>query len=124
MTPSNQDPQVVILLGPPGAGKGTQAELLSEKLNLTYIETSKIGEEKIRNAKKDEYLQVDGKKYFFAEEKRLWESGKLWDPPFVTALMKEEFQRLHGEGKSLLLAGSPRTLYEAQNEIPSLEALY
>ena len=30
---------VVILMGPPGAGKGTQAELLSERLSLYYLET-------------------------------------------------------------------------------------
>jgi adenylate kinase family enzyme len=97
---------------------------LSEKLNFAYIETSKIGELKIRNAKKNEYLEVEGKKYFYEEEKKLWESGKLWDPPFVTAFMKEEFQRLFEEGKSLLLAGSPRTLYEGEQEIPFLERLY
>lgn len=37
--------QVIILFGPPGAGKGTQGELLAEKLNLYYFETSKILEQ-------------------------------------------------------------------------------
>ena len=43
--------KVIILFGPPGAGKGTQAELLSEKLNLYYFETSKVLEEKFSEAK-------------------------------------------------------------------------
>ena len=51
MKKSNQK-LVIILLGPPGSGKGTQAELLAEKLNLVYLETAKIGEERINKAKK------------------------------------------------------------------------
>ena len=36
---------IIILLGAPGAGKGTQGELLSDRLGLYYFETSKILEE-------------------------------------------------------------------------------
>jgi len=41
----SQKSKVIILFGPPGSGKGTQAELLAEKFNLYYFETSKILEE-------------------------------------------------------------------------------
>ena len=50
MTPSNKK-QVVILLGQPGSGKGTQGQLLSEKLNLYYFDTSKVLEESFKKAK-------------------------------------------------------------------------
>ncbi|MEK7510466.1 MAG: nucleoside monophosphate kinase [Patescibacteria group bacterium] len=116
--------QVVILLGPPGAGKGTQAELLSERLNLYYLETSKILEERFANAKTEEYLEVEGAKYFLADEKKRWETGKLCSFPFVTAILKERMEKLFHEGKSLLLAGSPRSLYEGEQELPLLEKLY
>lgn len=116
--------RVIILIGPPGAGKGTQAELLSEKLNLSYVETSKILEERFRDAKREEYVEAEGVKYSLADEKKLWERGILCSPPFVVFLMKQEFQKLFDEGKSLLLAGSPRTLYEGEHEIPFLEKLY
>ncbi len=116
--------QVVILLGPPGAGKGTQAELLSEKLNLSYIETSKILEERFEDAENGGYVEADGEKYFFKDEKNLWETGILCSPPFVTLLMKEKFQELFDEGKNLLLAGSPRTIPEGEQEVPFLEKLY
>ena len=32
----------IIMLGPPGAGKGTQAEVLSKKLDLTTLSTGNI----------------------------------------------------------------------------------
>src|SRR3989344_5893242 len=116
--------KVVILFGPPGAGKGTQAELLSQKYNLTYIETSKILEEHFRNAKAGEYLEADGQKYYLADEKHRWETGLLCSFPFVTALLMQTFEDLHSQGKNLLLAGSPSSVYEAEHEAPLLAKLY
>ncbi len=51
--------QVVIIFGPPGSGKGTQSELLSEKLGLYYFETSKLLENKFK-----ELNCIDSKKRF------------------------------------------------------------
>ena len=39
----------LILLGAPGAGKGTQAELLAEKLSIPTISTGNILREAIKN---------------------------------------------------------------------------
>jgi adenylate kinase len=39
----------VVLLGPPGAGKGTQAEILSEKLSLAHISSGDLFRENIKN---------------------------------------------------------------------------
>src|SRR3989338_2800527 len=123
MTASNQN--VMGLMGAPGAGKGTQAELLSAKLNLSYLETAKLLEAKFWNAQEGESMEgVDGKAYDLLAEKNLWATGILCSPPFVTAVMNEKFRELYKEGKSLLLAGSPRTVYEAENELPLLEELY
>ena len=116
--------QVVILFGPPGSGKGTQASLLSDKLNLYYLETSKLLEERYRLAKKGEFVEADGKKFFMEKEKVLWRSGFLNSPPFVTRVIKEAVRELHKLKKSVLLAGSPRTLYEAKAELPLLQRLY
>ena len=117
-------PPVIIIFGPPGAGKGTQAELLSDKFNLYYLETSKIIESKIMNAKKGDYLRVNGKKYFLLKEKELWEKGILCSPPFVSYLVKQKIQELFKEGKGIIMAGSPRTLLEAKDQIPFLKKLY
>ncbi|HOK00397.1 MAG TPA: nucleoside monophosphate kinase [Candidatus Pacearchaeota archaeon] len=120
--------QVIILFGPPGAGKGTQAELLSDKLNLYYFETSKILEEKFKeieeNKKTKKEVILKNKKYNILDEKKLWKEGKLCTPLFVAYLVKEKIKELNKEGKNLILAGSPRTLEEAKEIIPLLKKLY
>lgn len=116
--------KAIILIGPPGSGKGTQANLLAESFNLTHIETSKILEKKIMNAKSSDSIIADGKKYSFLYEKKLWEKGILCSPPFVVALMIQEIKELARQGKSIVFSGSPRTLYEAEKEVPVLKKLY
>lgn len=111
-------------MGPPGSGKGTQAELLSNKFNLYYFETSKIGEKRINESRKGEYIMVDGKKYFFEDEKKRWKAGKLWSFPFITALVQEEIKKLAEEDKEIVFAGSPRSIYEGKKVIPLLKKLY
>lgn len=115
---------VIIIIGPPGSGKGTQATLLAEKLGLFYFETSKIIEEKVMRAKENDYVSIEGKKYYLRDEKRIWEKGGLCSPPFVTFLVKEKIKDLAKRGEGIVFAGSPRTLYEAKRIIPLLERLY
>lgn len=118
--------QVIILFGPPGAGKGTQAELLSDKLSLYYFETSKILEREFAKAEgsDNKYIEEDGEKYDVLNEKKLWKEGKLCSPPFVAHLVKKEIRELSERGESLVLAGSPRTLYEGEKVTPVLKDLY
>lgn len=117
-------PSVVIILGQPGSGKGTQAELVAGKLNLYSLETSKLIETKVMNAKEGEYAEVDGQKYYFSHEKELWTQGILCSPPFVSWLVKTKLEELAKEGRGVVMSGSPRTLVEGQNLIPLLKNLY
>jgi len=122
--------QIIILFGAPGAGKGTQAELLSDKLNLYYFETSKILEQKFHESEDfssdspERVIEVEGERYDILDEKKLWKEGKLCSPPFVTYLVKEKIKKLAGQGEGLVLAGSPRTIYEGEKIIPLLKELY
>lgn len=110
------DKKVFILIGPPGSGKGTQAELLAEKFDLFHLESSKVIEEKIKQAKSDDTIMQ--------REKELWESGKLNTPELVLEWIKEKAKEIAREGHGVVFSGSPRTIYEAEGEIPVLDELY
>ncbi len=115
---------IVIILGPPGSGKGTQAELVSSTFNLHCFETSKILEWKFKNSGEDDFIEADGKKFYIKDEKKLWETGFLCSPPFVAQLVVEKIKELHAEGKGIVFSGSPRTLYEGEKVTPFLKELY
>ena len=116
--------QIIILFGPPGAGKGTQAELLSDKLGYYHFESSKIIEATFKNESKDKVFTIEGTDYKVGDEIKKWESGNLNSPPFVVFLMTEKIKDLAEDGKSIIFSGSPRTVYEAEREIPLLMELY
>lgn len=115
---------VLALIGPPGCGKGTQGMLLSEKLRLYYFETSKILEERFKQSAEVDYVEADGQKYYLKDEHQLWLDGILCSPPFVSQLVREKIRLLHAKGESIILSGSPRTLYEAETVFPLLTELY
>jgi adenylate kinase len=106
----------VVLIGPPGAGKDTQAALLSNELGLVQIKTSQVIEEKFALAPADDPV--------IQEQKNVKASGGLVDPKLVTAWFVERLGKVHAEGKGIITSGSPRTLPEAQEEIPLLRSLY
>ena len=120
----SKKPKIIIIMGPPGSGKGTQAELLSENLDLYHLETSEIIERKFANSKKGDFVKVNGKKYFLADEKKLRKSGKWMSPPLITFWTKERIQELAEESKGIVISGSPKTLYEGREITPLLERLY
>lgn len=122
--------QVIILFGPPGAGKGTQSELLTEKFGLFSLESSKVIErefKKFENFSEDSperFVESFGEKFDVLHEMDQWKKGILTSPPFATTLIMKEIQRVFDQGESLMMSGSPRTVYEAEKEMPQLEKLY
>ncbi len=117
--------KIVVIIGSPGAGKGTQAELLADKLDLYYFETARALEESWAQAKKSDYIEVnDGTKFYLLDEKKLFDDGILCSPPFVSFVVKRKITELAKQNKSLVLAGSPRTLYEGKEVMPLIIDLY
>ncbi len=106
----------VVLIGPPGSGKGTQAELLAEKFGLVNFEISQVIEEKFKNADpNDEVIK---------REKKIWQSGDLMTPEVIVEWTLEKMKEVASKGMGLVVSGNPRTMFEAENELPALETFY
>ena len=91
----------LILLGPPGAGKGTQADLLCKEFNIPKISTGDMLREAIAN-------QTDLGK----EVSSILDSGALVSDEIIGSLLEE---RLSNDdcANGYLLDGVPRTLGQA-----------
>lgn len=91
----------LILLGPPGAGKGTQAKLLMEKYHIPQISTGDILRAAIQQASEL------GKKV-----KTIVENGQLVPDEMVIQLVKERLSQPDCQ-RGFLLDGFPRTVAQA-----------
>ena len=107
---------IVIIIGPPGAGKGTQAEMLADDFALFNFETSKVIEEKIKTG--------DANDPTIKQEKDNFESGKLVTPEVVVGWISEKIRGLASGGVGIVFSGSPRTVYEGEKEMPIFDELY
>jgi adenylate kinase len=110
-------PEVVIFIGPPGGGKGTQADILAEESGFHHLESSKVIEAKFNAVPPGTDATMD-------HEHELWKTGKLNTPELVRAWMLERIRELAARKTSIVLSGSPRTLFEAEGEMPVFEELY
>jgi len=97
---------VVIIMGPPGAGKGTQAELLTKTKNLVHFDTGRYLEELLYNPrlKKDKVIR---------EQRKLFESGKLVTPSWLLGRMIRKVKGFAKADLGIAISGSPRSIYEA-----------
>ncbi len=107
----------VILYGPPGAGKGTQANLLAHRLDIIHFDTGRFLESIVHDPKRQHEKIVK-------RERKLFDGGKLMTPSFVTGEVSREATRIAKAGWGLVMSGSPRTMYEAERLYPVLEKLY
>lgn len=92
----------IIFLGAPGAGKGTQAEIVSKKLSIPTVSTGNI----IRAALKDETeMGLKAKEYI--------EAGKLVPDDVVIGIIKNRLSESDC-AKGFILDGFPRTIPQAK----------
>ena len=91
----------IIFFGPPGAGKGTQAKLISEDLSLSHLSTGEILRKKI--------LEKDA---LALKLKEIMSSGKLVSDDILNSIV---LSRLSNESKKgFILDGYPRTLAQSE----------
>ncbi|MCS4489601.1 adenylate kinase [Corynebacterium sp. ES2794-CONJ1] len=91
----------IVLLGPPGAGKGTQAAILTEKLGVPHISTGDLFR---ANIGEETPLGIEAKQYI--------DAGKLV-PTDLTARMVESRLNEKDAAQGFLLDGFPRTVEQA-----------
>lgn len=91
----------IVLFGPPGVGKGTQAKLLIEKLNIPQISTGDI----LRQA-------ISNKTELGMQAKSFMDKGDLVPDEIVNGLVKLRLAEKDCEN-GFILDGYPRTLQQA-----------
>ena len=91
----------IVLFGPPGSGKGTQASLLSREYGASHISTG----DTLREA-------VAGKTEVGLRAKSYMDKGELVPDDVVIAIAKEKLASV-GE-KGFVLDGFPRTIPQAE----------
>lgn len=92
----------LILLGAPGAGKGTQAEIICEKLSIPTISTGNIIREAMKNGTE-----------MGLKAKEAVEAGKLVSDDVVIGIIKERLAEDDCKA-GFILDGFPRTIPQAE----------
>jgi adenylate kinase len=93
----------LVLLGPPGAGKGTQAERLENALKLPHVASGDLFRENMKNATQ---LGLLAKKYI--------DQGQLVPDDVTIAMVRERLQRSDCD-QGAILDGFPRTQPQAES---------
>ncbi len=91
--------KTIVLLGPPGAGKGTQGEKLTDEFGYTRLSTGDMLREAVRNKTE---LGMKAKEYM--------DAGALVPNDLIIGLMNEKIKEVSG---GVLLDGFPRTVEQA-----------
>lgn len=92
----------IVLLGPPGAGKGTQAKSISNRYSIPHISTGDIFR---KNISENTPLGIEAKKYM--------DNGQLVPDEVTINMLKDRLQ--HDDCKNgYLLDGFPRTVHQAE----------
>jgi adenylate kinase len=102
-------PTYIVLLGPPGAGKGTQAEILAKKTNLAHVSSGDLFRENLKNQTE---LGKLAQSYMH--------KGELVPDDVTIAMIRERISRPDCEA-GVILDGFPRTPTQA-NELEKMLA--
>ena len=92
----------IVMLGPPGAGKGTQAKVLSEKLGIPHVSSGDIFRENMREQNE---LGVNAAQYI--------NRGELVPDDVTIAMIRERISRPDCD-QGVVLDGFPRTAPQAE----------
>jgi len=92
----------IVLFGPPGSGKGTQAEKLIEKYNLVHISTGDLLRTEVAEQTK-----------LGLEAKKIMDAGELVSDEIVIGMIRNKLEE-HKDGPGFIFDGFPRTVEQAR----------
>ncbi|HTK65327.1 MAG TPA: adenylate kinase [Pseudonocardia sp.] len=93
----------IVLIGPPGAGKGTQAQRLAERLGVPHISTGDLFRANLRDAT---LLGIEARGYM--------DAGELVPDQVTTAMVRARLDEADA-GHGFILDGFPRTVAQADS---------
>lgn len=93
----------LILFGPPGSGKGTQAAMLADHFNLLHISTGDLFRSEM---KRETPLGIEAKKYM--------EKGELVPDEVTIGMLSNKLDEYAGKVKGFIFDGFPRTQPQAE----------
>jgi len=96
----------IMIMGPQGSGKGTQADLIAKKLDLFHFDTGQY----LRAVLYDPASQKDK---IIRRERKLNEAGILNTPSWILKIVSQAVKKMAALKKGMVFSGSPRTFYEA-----------
>jgi adenylate kinase len=99
---SNNGMRVILMFGPPGAGKGTQAQKLQDEFGYLHISTGDI----LREA-------VDKKTPVGLKAKKCMEKGELVPDEVIIPIVRDKLEQSKGV-PGFLFDGFPRTIPQAE----------
>ena len=94
----------IVLLGPPGAGKGTLAALIKEKQGIVHISTGDILREEMKSGSELGH-----------EVQRYVDSGELVPDDVIIRIIESKLSHDQQARKGFILDGFPRTVNQAQS---------
>lgn len=112
----------IIILGRPGSGKDTQAELLAKKFGLVHVISSLVIKKALSSRKKT--IRLHGKFWNIEKQRQLQKNGALVSFHLVAALIRKEIEKIAKSKKGIIMSASPRSLTELKEEWPLLKKYY
>ncbi|MEK7521245.1 MAG: nucleoside monophosphate kinase [Patescibacteria group bacterium] len=102
----------IVVIGPPGSGKTTQAQLLAQNLGAPHLNTGDLL-----------YYASKGSDPEAQEIKLDMEKGQMVDEDITESLIKQ-YLNDHKDAKNIVIDGFPRTLSQAEKEIFPVDRVY
>jgi len=99
----------VLVMGPPGSGKGTQANIIATRLKFFHFDTGAHLERALFDPLREGDAELE-------KEKENFKSGKMISPRFVLNILKDGVVKIAHTGIGVVFSGSPRTILEARGD--------